>query len=787
MQMLDGALVHSASDLNAYTECLHLTALERAVAAGDNVRPQRDDPTAALLARKGDEHERRHLARLREAYGDRLVAFEERPVATRSGYAAAEAAGIAAMAQGADVIYQATFFDGTFLGRADFLRRVERPCRRWPWSYEVVDTKLALSPKPYFLVQLCNYSEHVTRIQGSAPERVAIVLGTGEERSFALAEYAAYYRRLKATYLASVERGDDAYPFECAHCDLCAWRDVCVGKRERDDHLSLVAGIRRDQIAKLEGAGVATLAALAHGSDEARPQHLVLETYGNLRGQAAEQHRYRVARATNGAATHSYSFRQPADPSCGFARLPQPAAGDVFFDIEGDPLYRPDRALEYLFGVYVPDEDAYRPFWGTTPADERTAFEALVDFVVTRRKRYPDLHVYHYASYETTALKRLMGRFASREDQIDDFLRAGTFVDLFPIVRQSVWISQPSYSIKKVEALYGFERSTTTKGGDDSIVMFESWLETQDAATLEDIRAYNEDDCRSTAALRDWLVRLRTERNATLAEPVAWRTSRREPETQEPAESDGQLSGALAAQLLDGLTPPDTPAELQHFPEPLRARWLLGNLLQYHRREQKPAWWEFFHRCDHPDTLVDEDRKALGGLRLRTDIAPYKVSERDRNHVHTYEFPPQEHEMEAGDEPADPATEKSAGKIVALDGVSRTVAIKLKQTCEPESLRALIPTGPLPIRNHRESMETIARAYLRSSPRCGASAATRHARVRCRCRTCPRAQPSRHPRSAGVGEEHDRRARDRRSTDGGQTGSRGRTEPQGAAQLAPQG
>jgi len=715
MQMLDGALVHSASDLNAYTECLHLTALERAVAAGTSVRPQRDDPTAALLARKGDEHERRHLARLRETYGDRLVAFEERPVATRSGYAAAEAAGIAAMAQGADVIYQATFFDGTFLGRADFLRRVERPSRRWAWSYEVVDTKLALSPKPYFLVQLCNYSEHVTRIQGSAPERAAIVLGTGEERSFALAEYAAYYRRLKAAYLTSVERGDDAYPFECAHCDLCAWRDDCVRKRERDDHLSLVAGIRRDQIAKLEAVDVATLAALAHGSDEARPQRLVPETYGNLRGQAAEQHRYRVARSMDAAATHSYSFREPADPSCGFARLPKPAAGDIFFDIEGDPLYRPDRALEYLFGVYLPDEDAYRPFWGTTPADERTAFEGLVDFVVARRKRYPDLHVYHYASYETSALKRLMGRFASREDEIDDFLRAGTFVDLFPIVRQSVWISQPSYSIKKVEALYGFERSTTTKGGDDSIVMFESWLETQDAATLEDIRAYNEDDCRSTAALRDWLVRLRAERNATLAGPVAWRTSRREPETQEPVQSDGQLSGALAVQLLDGLTPPDTPAELQHFSEPLRARWLLGNLLQYHRREQKPAWWEFFHRCEHPDTLVDEDRKAIGGLHLRTDIAPHKVSENDRNYVHTYEFPSQEHEMEVGSEPADPATGKSAGKIVALDGVARTIAIKLKGTCQPESLRALIPPGPLPIRNHREAMETIAQAYLDGS------------------------------------------------------------------------
>ncbi len=521
MQLLDGQLVHSASDLNAFTECLHLVAVESERAAGLRVRPLRNDPTAELLARKGDAHEQHYLAKLREQYGADLVAFEQRPVASRAGYVAAEREAVAAMERGAPLIYQPTFFDQTFLGRADFLRRVERPCSRWRWSYEVIDTKLALSPKPYFLIQLCNYSEHLERISGTAPQAAAIVLGSGQERRYAVSEYAAYYRRLKAAYLASIP-GADVYPVETAHCDLCLWRAICAAQRDADDHLSLVAGIRRDQIRKLESAGIATLGGLATAPGDV-PRRLNPRTFVNLAAQAAEQHRYRSARTAGGEAQHSYSFRSPDDEHAGFARLPEPDDGDIFFDMEGDPLYSVERPLEYLFGIYLPAEDTYRAFWGTDPQRERIAFQDFVDFVVARQRRYPNLHVYHYAPYETTALKRLMGGFGSRENEIDALLRAQTFVDLYPVVKQSIWISQPSYSIKKLEALYGFERRTQTRAGDDSIVMFESWLESRDAAILEDIRAYNEDDCRSTFLLREWLVRLRAERNAMLPSPIAWR------------------------------------------------------------------------------------------------------------------------------------------------------------------------------------------------------------------------------------------------------------------------
>ncbi len=707
MHRLAEGLVHAASDLNAFAECVHLIALERDVALGGSHRPEVPSETMDLIARKGLEHERRHLARLEATFGANLVRFDDWPVRSREGYAEAEAATLAAMASGAPAIYQATLFDGTFLGRADFLMRVERPCARWPWSYEVVDTKLALSPKPYFLVQLCQYSEHVARLQGTAPRAARIVLGTGEPWSFEVETYAAYIRHLKQRYLESVAAGEDAYPLECAHCERCAWRAACARRRDEDDHLSLVAFMRRDQLLRLEEAGIATLGALAVAADRDRPKRMARESYDYLRAQAAEQDRYRRARAS-GTAVHSYAFRPAAD-GAGFARLPEPQPGDVFFDIEGDPLYRPGASLEYLFGCYLPDEpreERYLAFWGTSPADERLAFEGFVDFVRERRLRYPGLHVYHYAPYETTALKRLGGRFGSREDDVDTFLRDELFVDLYAVVRQALWISQPSYSIKKVEALYGFSRATQTKAGDDSIVMFESWLESQDPAILEDIRRYNEDDCRSTFVLREWLARLRREFNAQRATPVPWRPRIVRPA--EPAAPESALQTELERELLRGVPMPQTEVDLRARPERDRERWLLGNLLQYHRREAKAEWWEFFRRVEQPTEMV-ADRQALGGLKWLREILPYRHGPRDRSEVYTFAFPEQEYDL--GGSPVDVDTRSSVGAVISIDDDRRRIAIKLANKTKPESLRAIVPGGPLNTKAHRAQLAAIAVSY----------------------------------------------------------------------------
>src|SRR5690606_32885429 len=112
-----------------------------------------------------------------------------------------------------------------------------------------------------------------------------------------------------------------------------------------------------------------------------------------------------------------------------------------------------------------------------TPAAERRAFESLIDLVVDRLAADPQLHVYHYAPYETTAVKRLAGRYGTREVEVDALLRGGVFVDLYRAVRQGVRASVESYSIKRLEPLYGFTRNIELRTAGDSIVEFETWLE----------------------------------------------------------------------------------------------------------------------------------------------------------------------------------------------------------------------------------------------------------------------------------------------------------------------
>jgi len=122
------------------------------------------------------------------------------------------------------------------------------------------------------------------------------------------------------------------------------------------------------------------------------------------------------------------------------------------------------------------------------------------------------MHAYHYAFYEKTALRKLAQRHQTREDEVDELLRGEVLVDLFAVVRQSLMISQSSYSIKKLEPFYGMVRSADIRKGDDSVVMFESWLkEPTDRAILEQIERYNEEDCRSTHLLREWLLERRGE------------------------------------------------------------------------------------------------------------------------------------------------------------------------------------------------------------------------------------------------------------------------------------
>src|SRR5438874_6663595 len=500
----------SPSDLNDHIECPHLTTLALEVARGARARPFVADEHAELLRRKGELHERAYLGRLR-ADGRQIV---EIALGEPWDFEAGARQTAEAMRAGAEIISQATFVDGRWRGRADFPLRIERPTRLGAWGYEALDAKLARAEKPTYVLQLSFYSDGIAAIQGVAPERMHVLLGIGEQRALRYDDFAAYYRRVRARFEAAIDAPPATEPYRVDHCSLCQFRGVCAARWDAEDHLVRVAGVRRDQVTRLRAAGIPTLAALA-AAPITPVADVAQHTFDRLRDQANLQH---VNRTTGRLDWHSIE----AEAGCGFEALPPPSAGDLFFDIEGDPFWQPARGLHFLFGLLLRDgaDWRYEARWAHDRAGERRLFEDFVDLVHGRLARDPGMHIYHYGVYEKTALTELMGVYATREDAVDDLLRREVFVDLHTVVRQGLRAGVSSYSLKEVEALARFARQADIKSGTRAVLAYETFMQTRDEAGQAGIAAYNDEDCRATLALRDWLVANRPA-GARWAEAVA--------------------------------------------------------------------------------------------------------------------------------------------------------------------------------------------------------------------------------------------------------------------------
>lgn len=258
------------------------------------------------------------------------------------------------------VIYQAVFADDEWHGVSDFLVRIERPSTLGDWSYEAWDTKLARHTKPYFVLQLCFYSERLARLQGVTPEEMVVVLGTGELDRLLYREFDAYYRSVRRRFVDAASADRVSYPYPVAHCAMCEYTADCERRWDEDDHLSRVAHMTRDQVQHLNEAGILTVEDLST-IDSTRRIGIGAVAIERLRHQAALQTEHRRT------GVHRYDLL-PVDERTGFRLLPTASQGDVFFDMEGDPYFSPERGLEYLFGFTTIDEGDHdsAPFRGWT-------------------------------------------------------------------------------------------------------------------------------------------------------------------------------------------------------------------------------------------------------------------------------------------------------------------------------------------------------------------------------------------------------------------------------------
>jgi uncharacterized protein len=336
------------------------------------------------------------------------------------------------------------------------------------------------------------------------------------------------------------------------------------------------------------------------------------------------------------------------------------------------------------------NQPEYRAFWGHTRAEERDAFGAFVDFVQERRVKHPELHVYHYAPYETTAVKRLMGTHHTRETEIDSWLRADLFVDLYAVVRAGVRIGAESYSLKTVEHLYLERSGEGVTNAADSIVAYEKYLEQHDQSLLGDIEAYNADDCRSTLELHRWLEQHRAQVVETFGGFP--RPEERAGDAPEKVAERAARVAELTEALLDGAPADELPA-----------RQLLADMLDWHRREAKPEYWMYFARRKmSPDELFD-DRECIGGLRFVEDVEWVKQSR-----VQRYKFEPQDHKFKVGSDVFDPVDGKRTGEVVRIDDVAGEIDLKRGPSIYEAHPAALIPGTPVPTTVLENAIERLA-------------------------------------------------------------------------------
>ena len=604
----DGSWTYSPKDLIAWLEGDFAAWCEREAAehrgTGGSGAPPREpdarDDEMELAVRYGLEHEQQHLDRLRQLH----------PTLTEIDPKAPNAAAVTreALRRGAPVVFQAVLESGRWMGIADFLHRVEHASGLGDWAYEPWDTKLARSAKPYFLLQLCAYAEMLEATQALRPDRLGFILGDGSESHFRTDDFWHYYRRLKRQFERfQAEWDPQAMPDPGADRGHGRWTAEAERILEARDDLSLVAGISRSMIVRLREAGVETVAALGALAPGHAIPGIAPASLARVREQAAMQLETRAS----GAIAWRRREPDPDDPRRGLALLPPPSPLDVYYDIEGFP-YAPG-GLEYLHGATTVEPDgslAFHDWWAHDEPAEKLAFEEFIDWAWARWQEDPAMHVYHYAAYERTALSRLSTKYGTREWEVDQFLRHDVLVDLLTVVRQGFVIGTPSYSLKDIEHLYMPPRDAEVSSAGASVVEYQKWIDSgepgdwQHSAILTGLRNYNRDDCDSTAQLAAWL----RERQAEAG--IAWIPLVEIADatiTREPTEAET----VATALLEEALALPDGSDER-------RRAQMLGWLLEFHRRDEKPMWWRYFERLMMEEQQLVDDLDCLGGL-TRTD------------------------------------------------------------------------------------------------------------------------------------------------------------------------
>lgn len=403
----------------------------------------------------------------------------------------------ALMAAGTECIYQGVLlyhFDRwhgtaiqqlTLVGKPTVLLRQAGESRWGKWHYRPVSVKLGQKPKPEYKLLAMLHSFLLEQIQGRSPRLTQLIL---RERHPHRVDTSLWSDKLQETVTECINllsnRIEPEVFISRQRCQLCSWYNHCYAIARMEHHLSLVPGVTPNRYESLQSIGITNLESLANTPPKHLGQHLGADIAIQLQQQAQailqKEVLWRINRPNK---------IQP---------IPQ---GDVelFFDIEAEP----DRNVDYLLGVYFVDRrnqvEKFYAFVAETLEEEEKIWQEFITFV----EQFPSAPIFHFSPYERDTLHRLGSKYGTSPLRLQAI--AKRLMDLHQWVTKFLVFPVESYSLKSLANILGYVWQEAGVSGDQTVCWYDNWLETGDRQLLDAIIHYNEDDCRATHHLKQWI------------------------------------------------------------------------------------------------------------------------------------------------------------------------------------------------------------------------------------------------------------------------------------------
>ncbi len=574
-----------------------------------------------------------------------------------------------ALKDGYELIYGGWLKSGNWSGELDFLEINNKvKSNLGNYGYEITDTKNSSKVKGDHIYQVCLYSFLLQEAQGTLSDNFFILLKDKSKEIIKLKEVYDTFLLHKNSYENFIKNElDKTKPEKCGYCTFCDWKEICENEWIDNRHLNQVLGNNKKNIKKLNNAGIKNFDELA----KLNPKTKIEGLRDEIKIKRINQAKLQIEAENKGYPIFKV-IEENLILNKGFNLLPKPSECDLFFDLEGVQDYVFPGKLEYLFGIYYEEngEKIFKPFWAHNKKEEK---QSVIDFFALTKahfKKYPKAKIYHYASYEIKALERLTSLHKVHGVDYDHYLNLGRFVDLFRVVKQAIFVSEKSYSIKEIEKYYDFKRTGDIKKGDISEEYYIQWIETKKQKLLNEIEEYNKQDCVSTFKLRNWLLKIKPA-------DTKWFVPEKDQMELRPFEQN----------FLDYQKRFNT-SKLSENPTVK----LLSDVIGFYNREQKPQWRQFFDRKDLSDEELIDDRECIGNMKLVTQFQDKKSFE------YKYIFPEQEYKLKKGRQVIiannnDPDRHDQAGTIKELDQINRYVVLRKGISKEKKQLPRTLSIG----------------------------------------------------------------------------------------------